>query len=356
MKKIYIKRFMSLMLCALSTVGASIKADKTQFEANIISSQHYMYDSLSPDKQMEIVALYDSKTKYNNYKKNKFNNYMNFIRDFLFSESDPIIRLKKGFIIGIIFLDDGSCLVNSTHLKIIFQRCKSSINSQLQRMGLTVYKREMNPKNESSLDHIRPYFSGIFNEQIPMSYVRQWSKRVPASKPAIKDLENQDLKPIVLDYSIKNPTERQILSLAASLARSLEDYPGFRENSPLLAGGPYIHLPIKDGYERCELISQKLLSRLKLNPQQAPAILIRRDIRQKTSSYGNTPAYDDLEMKTYEEAGCEEEGLRAVFNLRKNDLIEAAKKCGFKIDDQPSPFLNVKMPISKITLNFNLFD
>lgn len=30
---------MSLMLCALSTIGASIKADKTQFEANMTSSQ-----------------------------------------------------------------------------------------------------------------------------------------------------------------------------------------------------------------------------------------------------------------------------------------------------------------------------
>ena len=99
-----------------------------------------------------------------------------------------------------------------------------------------------------------------------------------------------------------------------------------------------------------------MLSRLELNPQQAPAILIRRDIHQKTSSYGNTPAYDDLEMKTYEEAGCGEEGLQAVFDLGENDLIEAAKKCGFKIDAQPSPFLNARMSISKITINFNLFD
>lgn len=257
-------------------------------------------------------------------------------------------------------MDDGSCLVNAAHFKIISGRCKSSINSQLQRMGLTVYKREMNPKNESSLDHIRPYFRDIFNEQIPMTFVRQWSKRVPTincmPKPIIEDHERQDLKSIILDCHIKNPTERKILSLAASLARRLEDYPCFRENLPLLVGGPYICLPTRDGYERHHLISQKLLSRLELNPQQAPAILIRRDIHQKTSSYGNTPAYDDLEMKTYEEAGCGEEGLQAVFDLGEKDLIEAAKKCGFKIDSKPSPFRKTIEAIPAITINLHLLD
>ena len=146
-------------------------------------------------------------------------------------------------------MDDGSCLINKAHFKIISGRCKSSINSQLQRTGLITYRREMNSKNESSLDHIRPYFRDIFNEQIPMAFVRQWSKLVPITncmpKPIIEDPESQDLKSIILDFNIKNPTERKILSLAASLARRLEDYPCFRENLPLLIGGLYIDMGMK---------------------------------------------------------------------------------------------------------------
>ena len=75
------------MLCALSTIGSSIKANKTQFETNMTSSQYYIYDSLSLDKQMEIVNVYDSKIKYNNY--------MSFICKFLSSEPDPITKFKK---------------------------------------------------------------------------------------------------------------------------------------------------------------------------------------------------------------------------------------------------------------------
>ena len=119
----------------------TVKAEIPNLEDSLVDTQRGMYNSLSLSSQNEIKDFYRSlgdtlQKRYHRH--NRGNDFVEFLRkvdNFLNSEINQQVKVKKAYIIGIANLKGGSYIINARHLKIFTLKSKSSINGGFSEIG-----------------------------------------------------------------------------------------------------------------------------------------------------------------------------------------------------------------------------
>lgn len=128
----------------------TVKAGIPNLEDSLVYTQRGIYNSLSLSHQREIKNFYyslEENTLQRRYHRNNgtkdFVEFLRKVDNFLNSEINQQVKVKKAYIIGIANLIDGSYAINVQHLKVFTLKCRSSINRGFATMGYFCYDRRI---------------------------------------------------------------------------------------------------------------------------------------------------------------------------------------------------------------------
>lgn len=151
-------------------------------------------DLLSDDDKNKYNELREqfSSPKYKN-RRNKSNNvFKNMIRSInTFINKDNNDVYKRSLVCGIVWIND-MIIINTHQLRILIDKCKSSINGSFQSIGY-----EALPSGEEYINHIISLYPFMKNNY---SELRQWTAR----KLVNKEKKCKEINPITSNQNSKN--------------------------------------------------------------------------------------------------------------------------------------------------------